>query len=81
MVINFFNKLNLFDQLLARINLDGFIPQVAEPEEITQNILDVYNAELEEAEVSYFRVKDSCIADIIEFVKIAGGYELFDFVV
>ena len=81
MVINFFDKLNLFDQLLARINLDGFIPQVAEPEEITQNILDVYNAELEEAEVSYFRVKDYCIADIIEFVKIAGGYELFDFVV
>ena len=64
MVINFFDKLTLFDQLLARINLDGFIPQVAEPEEITQNILDVYNAELEEAEVSYFRVKDSCIADI-----------------
>ena len=81
MVIQFFDKLSLFDQLLARINLDGFVPKTAKPEEMVQNIIDVYDAELEQNEVSYFRVKDSCVLDILEFIRIAGGYELFDFVV
>ena len=81
MIVSLFSRMSLYEQLQCKINLDGFSPKDSDVPEMAQNILDCYDAELEETEREYFFVSNSRIDDIIAFVKASGGYTLFDFVV
>lgn len=81
MVVQLLKKMDLFQQLESRINLSGYVPKQCDAPELTQNILDVYDVELIESDREYFTISDSQIDDIINYVEMSGGFEMFDFTV
>lgn len=81
MIVQLSKKMDLFQQLESRINLSGYTPKQCDAPELTQNILDVYDVELIESDREYFTVPDNRIDDIMEYVGMSGGFEMFDFTV
>lgn len=79
-IVNMFDKLSLIEKLEFQIRKE-FEPKAASVSEIAQNCLDCYDYDLESTNRNYFSVDGNRFADIIEYVRFYGGFELFDFVV
>lgn len=75
-----FDKLSLIEQLEFQIRKE-IEPKSASVSEIARNCMDCYDYDLESIDRNYFSVDGNRFADIIEYVRFHGGFELFDFVV
>ena len=77
---DFYRNLNPIEKLEIKIRKE-FKPKNSTPEEMSQNIMDCYEYDLEDLEQSYFRVDSDRYLDIIRYIEFCGGLKVFDFVV